>query len=183
MESATRLPRALVEKLRWIGEHLTTNASRAKYREWIQRLLAPARIEVGWRPAASEAADRKALRAEVMETLGDTGRDRDVLAKARALAEQLLDNPTSLDPTVRGTVVNLAAIDGDARLYDRYLARARTVTEPEEHYRYLYALARFSDPALTRRTIELMLSPEVRTQDTAVFAANLLVNPDAGELA
>jgi aminopeptidase N len=175
--------RALLERLEWIEQYLTANASRAKYREWIQRLLAPARIEVGWTAAASEAAERKALRAEVMETLGEAGRDPEVLAKARALAEQLLDNPTAIDPTLRKTIVHLAAINGDARLYDRYLARARAVTEPEEHYRYLYALARFSDPALTRRTIGLLLSPQVRTQDTGIFAANLLANPDAGELA
>jgi hypothetical protein len=84
---------------------------------------------------------------------------------------------------LRDPVVKLAAIDGDASLYDRYLARARAVTEPDEHYRYLYALARFSDPALIRRTMDLILSPEVRTQDVAIFIARLLSNPDGRDLA
>jgi puromycin-sensitive aminopeptidase len=173
----------LLERLHWVGEHLTTDASRANYREWIQHLLAPASIEAGWTPRASEAGDRKALRAEVMETLGDTGRDPGVLAKAGALVGRLLDDPTSLDASLREPVVKLAAIGGDAVLYDRYLARARAVREPDEHYRYLYALARFSDPALTRRTLDLILSPEMRTQDAATFIASLLANPDARDLA
>jgi puromycin-sensitive aminopeptidase len=174
---------SLTGNLYWIGDHLTTNESRAKYREWVQHLLAPALIEVGWTAAPSEPADRKALRAEVIEALGETGRDPEVLAKARTLAEQLPDNPTSLDPTLRDPVVKLAAINGAAALYDRYLARARAVTEPEEHYRYLYALAAFPDPALTRRTFDLILSPEVRTQDAPIFTAHLLSNPDVRDLA
>jgi puromycin-sensitive aminopeptidase len=173
----------LTGTLHWIGEALTTNTSSAKYREWIQHLLAPAMIEVGWTAGASDGPDRKALRAEVIETLGETGRDPEILAKAGALARQLLDTPASLDPTLRGTVIGLAAIDGDAALYDRYLARARAVIEPDEHYRYLYALARFSDPALMRRTMDLILSPDVRTQDAPIFIGALLANPDGRDLA
>jgi aminopeptidase N len=169
--------------LTWIGQHLATDAWRAKYREWIQHLLAPAMIETGWTAAASETPDRQALRAEVIETLGEAGRDPEVLAKTRTLARQLLEDPALLDPALRGVIVNLAAIDGDAALYDRYLARARAVSEPSEHYRYLYALARFSDPALMRRTMDLILSPEVRTQDAAIFAGSLFANPDGRALA
>jgi len=174
---------ALASKLTWIGQHLATNASLPKFRAWVQHLLAPAMIETGWTPAASEPPDRKALRAEVIGTLGETGRDPEVLRKALSLARQLLENQTSLDPTLRGVVVNLAAINGDAALYDRYLARARAVTEPDEHYRYLYALARFTDPALMRRTVDLILSQDVRTQDTAIFMPVLLANPEGRDLA
>lgn len=170
-------------RLRWIGDHLTTTASRSKYRAWVRHLLAPAMMEAGWTPAASEAPDRKALRADVVETLGETGRDPLVLARARTLAQQLLDNPTSLDPTLRRPVAYLGAIDGDAALYDRYLARVRAVTEPDEHYRYLTALAHFSDPSLVRRTMDLVLSPEVRTQDMPGLLAALLTNPDGRDLA
>ena len=171
-------------RLEWLGEYVTTGESRPKYRTWIQHLLTPALVETGWAVHASESPERKAFRAAVIETLGESGRDPEVLAKARTLALRLLEDPAAVDPTLRGLVVNLAAIDGDATLYERYLARARAVSEPDEHYRYLYALARFSDPALTRRTMDLILSPEVRTQDAAIFAATLIAaNVDSRELA
>ena len=173
----------LTDTLGWIGDKLTTDASRPKYREWIQHLLAPAMIQLGWTPSPSESADRKALRAEVIATLGDTGRDPEVIAKARMLVQELLRNPASLDPSLRGPVVATAAIGADRALYEQYLARARAVSEPDEHYRYLYALARFSDPALVRRTMDLILSPEVRNQDATVFVGALLRNSDARDLA
>ena len=52
------------------------------------------------------------------------------------------------------------------------------MANPEEHYRYLTALARFSDPALVRRTIDLILSPDIRPQDPPQFVEALLANAD-----
>src|SRR5438094_9334791 len=118
-----------------------------------------------------------------MPTLGNTGRDPEVIAKARMFVQELLRNPASLDPSLRGPVVPTAAIGADRALYERYLARARAASEPDEHYRYLYALARFSDPAQVRRTMDLILSAEVRTQDAAGFIGALLANPDRRDLA
>jgi puromycin-sensitive aminopeptidase len=166
-----------------IGEDLTTASSRAKYREWVRHLLAPALTEVGWTPSASEPDDRKELRAALVTALGETARDPDVIAKSRQLVERLLTGDASIDPALRGPVVAVAALGGDAALYDKYLARARAVSEPDEHYRYLYALARFSDPALVRRTMDLILSSEVRNQDASLFVGALLRNPDARDLA
>ena len=39
---------------------------------------------------------------------------------------------------------------GDAALFDALAAAAETATAPDEHYRYLYALGDFRDPALDR---------------------------------
>jgi aminopeptidase N len=75
--------------------------------------------------------------------------------------------------------VRVAARHGDAALYDKYLARSKAASDPEEHYRYLYALAEFTDPALVRKTMNLIIGPEVRSQDAKLFLANLLSNPRA----
>jgi aminopeptidase N len=57
------------------------------------------------------------------------------------------------------------------------------VSEPHEHYRYLTALAHFSNPALVGRTIDLVLSSEIRTQDAPGLLSALLTNPDVRDLA
>ena len=98
----------------------------------------------------------------------------EVLAKARELVLQELDKPGSVEPTLLNVLVPLAALEGNAALYDRYLARAKSASDPEEQYRYLYALASFTDPALVRRTIDFILGPEVRPQDAKLFVASLL---------
>lgn len=72
---------------------------------------------------------------------------------------------------------------GDAPLYEKYLARSRSASNPEEHYRYMYALASFSDPALVRRTMDYILGPDVRNQDAKLFIARLLGNRDVQALA
>jgi aminopeptidase N len=80
-------------------------------------------------------------------------------------------------------LINLAALDGDAALYDRYLAKSKGATDPEERYQYLYALTSFANPALVRQTMELTLSAEVRSQDAKNVIARMLANNDTHRLA
>jgi aminopeptidase N len=50
-------------------------------------------------------------------------------------------------------------------------------------YRVLNALPWFRDPALTHRTLELALSPAVRSQDTGTVIAQAMRRPDSREAA
>jgi aminopeptidase N len=166
-----------------VGEELTTESSRPKFRTWVAALLRPALQETEWAPAASESDDRKELRALLVGGLGNIARDPEVIAKAREVLLSELAKPGSVEPALLNTAVTVAARGGDAALYEKYLARSRSASDPEEHYRYLYALASFSDPALVRRTMDYILSPEVRNQDAKLFIARLLGNRDAQALA
>jgi aminopeptidase N len=169
---------SLIGLLDRFGRELTTDDSRPKYRRWVAGLLGPILTELGWTTSATDATGRKVLRAEIIEALGEVARDPQVLAKAKTLAVQGLGNPASIDPELRDTVVELAAIGGDRALYDRFLAASKAAKNPDEHYRYLLALARFPDPALVRRTIDLILSPDVRPQDVPGLLAVVLSAPD-----
>jgi len=74
-------------------------------------------------------------------------------------------------------VLHAAAEHGDARLFDALLAAAERTSDPDEHYRYLYALADFRDPALAARGLELAASPQLRSQDAAIYLAQFFGNP------
>src|SRR4029453_4515236 len=114
----------------------------------------------------------------LVSALGETARDPEAIETGRRMVLAHLDSKDdSIDPTLPNPIVRVAAIGGDASLYDRYLARSNQASDPEEHYRYLYALAGFSDPALVRRTMDFIVGPEVRNQDTAIFLARLFNNP------
>jgi aminopeptidase N len=164
----------LVSTLENIRTELTTEHTRARFDAWVSRLLSPALAEIGWTPTAGEPDDTRAFRAAIVGALGKA-RDRAVLAKARALIDQELDKPASVDPTLLNVIVNLAATEGDGALYDTYLARARAATDPAERYLFLYGLASFSDPALVRRTMDLALGTDVRSQDTKLLVRAMLV--------
>ena len=181
-ERTAQVVGTLIGALAAIEEDLTTEKTREPFRAWVRHLLAPAAADVGWGPGMTPSPraggddDTRALGAAVVSALGHTGRDPAVLKHARQLVEQELEKPGTVDPTLLGVIVNVAAIDGDATLYDKYVARSRSAVDPEERYRYLYGLASFTDPALVRRTFDYALGPEVRSQDTKVLVAALLGN-------
>ena len=174
---------AYAGRLGIIAEDMVGDSEKANYRAWVRNLLRPAAGELGWQPRPGESSDRRALRAGVLSTLGKTGRDQEVLRTARSLAHKYLADPLSVDPTLANAVVNLAAMEGDAALYDEFLARTKTAKSPEEYYLFLFALAHFNDPALLTRTMEFALTPSVRGQDFGTLLAEVMINPAGTDVA
>ena len=89
-------------------------------------------------------------------------------------SKEELAKPGSVEPTLLSLAVDLAAIEGDSALYDQYLARSRAAVSPEERERYLYGLTSFTNPALVSETVDLALSPDVRSQDAQLVIGSLL---------
>ena len=78
----------------------------------------------------------------------------------------------------------MAAVGGDAALYEQYLAQLKNAgAQPEQYYRYFNALSWFSDPALVKRTLDFAISSEVRSQDASTLIGSLLVHPWSSDLA
>jgi aminopeptidase N len=166
-----------------IDEDLVTAATRAPFRAWVAALLSPALADVGVTARSGDTDQSRAMRATLLAALGRTARRQDVLAAARDMVGEELKKRGSVEPTLLAVAVDLAAIEGDANLYDQYLAHSKAAVDPEERYRYLYGLTSFADPTLVRRTMELAISPEVRSQDAKIVIAQLLANADTRELA
>ena len=173
----------LIGRLRTIGEYLTTKGTREAYAAWLTSLLGPALQEVGWPPHQADTDETRVLRAALVSVLGGVARDPGVVSSARETVLGELDAPGSVEPGLLNAAVTVAAMHGDAALYDTYLARSQAATAPEERYRYLYALAAFPDPALVRRTFDYALSPAVRGQDAKFLLASLMTNRPAQGLA
>ncbi len=173
--------RAVVEimaaRMREISDDVTGDSDREAYQAWVRGQLRPMAAELGWQAAPGESEERHSTRGYVLYTLGYAGGDPQVFEQARALVERHLRQGAEADPTLMENAVRLAAIRGDAALYDRYLEQARKVEAPEERWRYQEALTRFRDPALIQRTLEYTLSPEVRIQDTGRMLASVFNNP------
>src|SRR5262249_51008517 len=125
----------------------------------------------------ADGDERRSLRATVVGALGAIADDPDVVSRARAATGRALSGSEALDPTLAAAVVRTAAAHGDAALFDALLPAAeRTADKPDEHYRYLYALGAFRDPALVDRGMQLALSPQLRAQDTALYLAQFFGN-------
>jgi aminopeptidase N/puromycin-sensitive aminopeptidase len=182
-DRAPEVVQELLARLKYIGDYLLTDTDRAAYQRYVRNLLQPQARELGWTAAAGESDERRALRAQIIETLGSTGEDPEVIAEARQMAEKALENPMKVDATMSAAVFHVAAMHGDAALYDKLRARLKSASSPEQYYMYLFALAEFSDPALLQRTLELALTPEVRNQDAFILIAQVMQNPAGSKLA
>jgi aminopeptidase N/puromycin-sensitive aminopeptidase len=174
---------AYAGRLESIDADMVRDSEREEYRMWVRNLLRPPAKELGWQPLPGEGVEQPGVRAALLSTLGRVGRDPEVLETARTLAHRYLADPTAVDPSLADTVVNLAALDGDSSLYNEFLAATKTAQSPEEYYRFLYALARFSDPALLTRTLEYALTSNVRGQDFGSLLGTVMTYPAGTALA
>jgi len=164
----------VVDKFEYIDEYLTTPENRPRFQRFVRSLFVPLFQEIGFTSTAVDSDERRALRATLIHTLGVTGEDPEVAASARTALDRALGGGPALDPTLAHSIIEVAARHGDAALFDTILASAERSTSGDEKYRYLYALAQFTDPALINRALAYSLTPKLRSQDTASFFARFL---------
>ena len=151
-----------------IGElHDTLVAAdeRSAFEAWVRNFVRPIAADLGSQPVPGESPERTAMRSDVFGTLALYGRDPELVAKSRAIAETYMRDPQSVDEALAGNALAVAAANGDEALYDQFMEHLKSARTPEEYYSYFGALGLFPDPALTKRTFDFMLSPAVKNQD------------------
>ena len=173
----------LTVQLAYIARYLVDDSDRSSYQRWVGNLLSPLADKLSWQPLPGEDGDRKALRAQVLLTLGTVARDSAVLAKAGTLAQEEIDKPGTVDSTMATTVLGLAASKGDEAYYEKVLDRMRKTTDPGELSLMQQLLARFDDPKLLERTLQLTLTGDIRSQDIVREIAAVMRNPRGDRLA
>jgi len=166
----------LLPQLTYIGERLTNDSDGEAYSQWVRELLAPIAQELGWTPKPGEPESLNALRANLLHALADVGQDGQTQALAHNLAEQALLDPTSVNADIARAAMEVAAHHGDEALYDKVLADLKNAKTPEIRTRDIAALDRFRDPKLVERTLQMTLSPEVRSQDSPYVISAVIRN-------
>jgi aminopeptidase N len=149
----------------------------------LRQYLTPILKDVGWEPKTGESDEQKALRSHLLYALGYDAQDPIALALARKIADKALDNPASVDREMAKGALNLAASNGDEAFYNKLMNSFQSARSPEEYYVYLFALGRFSDPKLLQRTLDLAVSPTVRSQDALQLITRVMRNPAGEKLA
>lgn len=164
-----------IDHLAWLWLHVVDERIEQQFAAFVEQLLWPQWQSLGWDPRPQDSDDDRLRRAAVAGALGSMAQSTTIRNEARERLERYWSDPKSLDPNLVSVVANVAASDGDAALYQRYLERKRQASsDPEEEYRFLLALASFEHPALIQRTLDLALSDEVRAQDRPFLLGALL---------
>jgi aminopeptidase N len=171
----------IAEHMIGIARALVPEQEQTKYDEIIRRQFAPLAKEIGWSPSANDTDDQKAQRASLLGILGFAG-DPEAVAEARKLAQTYIKAPGSVEGTITGPALSVAAAYGDDALYDQFADAMEHAHNAEEYYHFLYAFVSFRRPELTKRTLALIDQGKIRQQDYAGMLSGLLVESPAREI-
>jgi aminopeptidase N len=169
------------ERLTFINAYLVTDADRPQFQAWLRNAFSPMMQQLGYAARPSDTPEQKQKRSILFRTLGNVAQDPAVIQEAGVLVQQYMKDPTSVDPTLAGAVVSVAARHGNPELYQQYKAQLQKVKAPQQYYRFFYGMAEFPQQALIKETLESTLTPAVRGQDLDVFI-NLMSNPASQNL-
>ena len=177
-DGVRQVVQAIAGPMRFIGSRLVTDSDRPAFRAWAGEQFRPLYTRLGWNAKPGEDDETKSMRTTVIGVMGEVARDPQVLQQASELAQQCMQDPASVDPNVAGMALTLAAVNGDAKLYDQYAARFKAAKTPEQLRLYTEGLTAFRQPELVQRTAEMALSPEVRAQDVLDLLIGEIVKPE-----
>jgi aminopeptidase N len=164
-------------RINYIAEWLVDEPLRPAFQRWVRETVRPLMNRLGWRPGSREPEDRQSLRSIVLFTMGNAGRDPDVLREARRLIGLHTAGSARLHPSIVETTLQLAAIDGDAVLYEQYMSHLTSNVTPAEHLQYLRALPFFTQEELQNRTLAYATSTDIRAQDAPGLIRVLMQRP------
>jgi aminopeptidase N/puromycin-sensitive aminopeptidase len=172
---------AALSKLSAIESRIATEPERDELHAWVRKEFSPVYQALG-PMSANEPQDKHQLRALLFGVLG-SAKDPVILAESKAIAEKFLADPASVDPEIAQTATSIAANNGDAALYDKFLAMSESTKDPAIRTQALFLTATFKDPALAKRTLDSVADGKVKNQDSWILLAILLGNRDTRELA
>lgn len=172
----------IAEHLIGIGRSLVPEQEKTKYYEIVRQQFQPLAKEIGWNAGANDSDEQKTLRATLMGTLGFAG-DPDAVAAAQRIAQAYIKDSTSVEGTIVGPALSVAAQNGDAALYDQFDAAMEHSHNADEYYDFLFALTSFRRPELAKRTLALVDQGKIRQQDYRSLFSALLIESPAREIA
>ncbi|HEY0162643.1 MAG TPA: M1 family metallopeptidase [Edaphobacter sp.] len=172
-----------LDTVKLINARIATDDDRVKLAEILRREFTPVYKSLG-SSAPGDSYDRQELRAQLMSLLG-LAKDPAVLAEAKELTDRAYASGSKrdkgLDPILTDTAIAVTAANGDAALYDKVFTASKDQSDPGQQSDALRTLALFRDPALVKRTLDYVVSGEVRNQDSWIPLAILLVGRDTRE--
>lgn len=149
---------------------------------WVRKNFKPAYERLG-KASDSDTPETKELRAALFGALGTTGKDPEVIAEAKQIAEKYLSDPSSVEPTLAQTATSIAAINGDTAFFDQLQKTYETSTNPQVQDGALRMLALFKDQPLELRSLDYTVSGKVRNQDAAIQLLIMLQGRDTRDQA
>jgi cytosol alanyl aminopeptidase len=150
-------------------EELVSDELAPRYAAFVRATFGPRARSLGFAEKKHELIEARILRPLILRVVGDEGADPGVRVEAQKLALRWFGDHSVASPELAAAALSLAALDGDAMLYDRYLAAAKAEPDRNERQRILAAMGRFRDPELVARGFQLYLGNDFDPRESYVL--------------
>jgi puromycin-sensitive aminopeptidase len=154
----------------------------AAFQQRVRALVGPALAELG-EPATGEPDLTAKVRGLLLGVMAVQGGDAGAIARGRAYYDAWEADHSAVDAELAATSTAIVAATGGADDYDRMLRQYHEGDTPQIQLRHLYLLAEFDDADLVRRTYDLAMSDEVKTQNAPFLLRACIGNRRHGRLA
>jgi alanyl aminopeptidase len=150
---------------------------RESFALYVQRTLGPALERFGMQSKPGEDESVAIFRPQLLRWLGDEGRDAVILEQCEDMARSYMLDPSSIDPSLAGVALDLAAFRGNRELFDEYKTRFETAKVPADRNRYLSGLGSFRDPALVQEALVYATTGPLRANELFSIPRSIMSNP------
>jgi alanyl aminopeptidase len=138
------------------------------YARFMTAMFSARARQLGLEPKAGESEDTRLLRPALVSVAAEYG-DRELIAKAREVAERWLSNRSSVSSEVAGLALEVTADHGDRAYFDRLVKELRTAKDRRDRGRIVNALGSFRDPAIAKDALRLLLDPSIDIRDVSAL--------------
>jgi len=150
---------------------------------FVRKTARPVWAQLGWTPVPGEPSRAATARARVLESLALIGADPEAAEQAVDRFRTFVTTGQALPPDLVSCAARVTvARDGDAG-WQTVFAQYKGASTPQDRVRYLFALSESPDPSTLRRTLDLVLSLEVRTQDAPFLISAVMRNRHGATIA
>jgi alanyl aminopeptidase len=168
----------LIDSLR---DQLVPEALRPNLARFTQKTFGERAHALGFQPRPGEDDQLRLDRPLLLQVVGDVGEDAELVKQAGEWTQRYLADPHSVPDDLVDAILQLAAIHGDASLFERMQARAQRTQDLIELRHLLMALANFRDPSLVARALDLTLSDSILPVESKVIIETAAEQPECRE--
>jgi aminopeptidase N len=173
-ESELSVWQVLASGLDWC-DRLAQGATRDATQSFVRALVGPALLRHGLEAQPADSELTRQLRGLLLSTQAVLGADNSLVARARQLMAR-----SDAEPALVSAATTIVAANGSDADWGEYVERFEKAATPQEELRYLYALAEFPTSAQMARTLALLDSAKVRSQNAPFVLNQCLSHRDHG---
>lgn len=162
---------------RFVPANLLTNYDRFISAAFGQRAHA-----LGWSDKPGDDADTKLQRASLVPFVAVVGDDRTLQAEARRLADGWLQNHKGIEGDMLNATLSTAAHFGDRALFEAMVREFKKSQDRRTRAVLIGALGSFSDPALAKAAMQLLLAPDLDMRETQALLYGPLSSPETEQM-